>query len=355
MPTKPPIKRQHIKQPRATPPRQHRTLRLTEAALKFYADFAEREGVKGLGPAIERAAKMLRNADVLKGPVQDPPEPPCVADKIQPVITLYPPFSIPSLQSYFGKICIINLDRRTDRMEKCQNEFATMFPDGDLSSGQLHRVSAFAHPASGVYGCARSHRQLWRDIAAGPHARVLILEDDFAAITLDILRTPFLGLPNHETLFPNVQGFKPEQQVWKTFCSILDGHGTANERFAALARFLPEKWDVLYLGGSYGEAPIARWNEHVVRCGSMKTTTAYAITREFAGVITARIDAAMGSDDLERHPGAIDDVLGSFAKDHLFYCLQPRLFYQRPSHSDISGETNNGLFSMTDPVHEGMV
>lgn len=363
----------------------HITARVLPATKEFFEHYAKREGVTGLGQALDRAAAIMeenikhprveidlesgrhlicRNfPEAMRGSTAA--ENAANTERIRALrgstITdlmqsgeMRPglPYPVPvptSLQTYFDhRIYVINLDRRTDRWEACREQLCRMGLDS-------HRVSAFAHPTSGVYGCARSHRQLWRDIAHGPHERALILEDDFSAITPDILRTPFLELPNHETLFPHVHGFKPEQKVWQTFHSILDGGGNANERFAALIPFLPAEWDILYLGASYGEAPISRLNPHVIRTASMKTTTAYAITRDYARRLGAMIDKSMGSTDLDRHPGAIDDVLGSYAKDHRYYCIQPRLFYQRPSRSDISGETVNGLFSMTDPVHEGMV
>ncbi len=253
-----------------------------------------------------------------------------------------------ALESYFDRIVVINLARRPDRWAQCREQIARMGITAE-------RWEAHDNPENGHSGCTRSHRELWRDIAKGKDKRVLIFEDDFSAITPDILWTPFFELPGHAQLMPNVQGFRPGHPVWDSFHSILGGLGNASERFAAIVGDIPKDWDVLYLGGSYGEAPIARINHRVIRTGRMQTTTAYAITRDWAHTLTRKIDLSMGSRLLSRHPGPVDDVLSSYAKDRNYYCIQPRLFYQRPSRSDISGETHNGLFAMTDVAHESMV
>ena len=236
------------------------------------------------------------------------------------------------LSDYFQRIVCINLDRRIDRWAECIEE-------AERNRMVVERFSGFDHPTNGHAGCTRSHRILLRQIAEGPDERVLVLEDDFAAVTRARLA---------------ISGFKTTQSVWKTHCSVLDGQGDLNQRFNCLIPFLPEKWDVLYLGAGYGEAPISRHNKHVIRCGSMKTTGSYGITRDFARKWTEIVDAQTGG-SLENHPGCIDDVFGAMAKDHLFYVLQPRLIFQRKSLSDITGEENSYLYSMSDPTHENLV
>lgn len=241
-----------------------------------------------------------------------------------------------NLNSYFDRIFIINMKRRYDRWLEAVGEYTREIANPpSFTSSKLERFDAYEHPTSGQEGCARSHRMLLRKIADGPWTKVLVLEDDFAAITRDRLKE---------------HGFSPESQVWKTHCSVLDGKRNLSHRFDYLSEFLPAKWDMLYLGAGYGEAPISRLNQHVIRCGSMKTTSSYGVTREFAKTMCDKIGP-----DLDAYPGCIDDVFGSMAHDHLFYVLQPRLMFQRESFSDITGEKHSYMFSMTDPAHESLV
>lgn len=241
-----------------------------------------------------------------------------------------------SLESFFDKIFIINLARRHDRWAECVDELAWH----NIPLSAVERVEGFDHPTSGHAGCTRSHRELIRRIADGPWNRVLVLEDDFQVVTLDLLRQ---------------HGFRPGSKVRETFCSILCGDGNLSNRFKALSLYLPYEWDVLYLGAGYGEPPISRVNKHVIRCGFMQTTSSYGITKEFAKIWTEKVDAAVGGPEPDRHPGPIDNVFGSMAKDHLYYVFQPRLLCQRKSKSDLDGETNSRINSMTDPNHENMV
>lgn len=241
-----------------------------------------------------------------------------------------------TIEAFFDRIFIMNLARRPDRWTDSVNELR----ESGISPSNVERFGAYDHPENGHQGCTRSHRVLIRNIADGPWGRVLVLEDDFQVITLEVLKS---------------SGFRPGSKVWETFSSILAGGGNLNDRFEAMAPYLPREWDVLYLGAGYGEPPISRLNEHVIRCGFMQTTSSYGITKEFAKTWTEKVDASVGGPNLERHPGPIDNVFGSMSKDHLYYVFQPRLLCQRKSKSDLDGETNSRINSMTDPVHESMV
>lgn len=237
------------------------------------------------------------------------------------------------LEEFFDRIFVINLDRRTDRWLECIHEFK----EHGIPMDKVVRISAFDHPTNGHEGCTRSHRALLRRVANSDWNLVLILEDDFSVITMDKLKQG---------------GWFPNGDVWKTHDSIPCG-SNLNERFDYLSKWLPEKWDVLYLGASYGEPPISRFNKHVLRVGFIQTTSSYGITREFAKVWSDKVDAAVGG--LENHPGPIDNTFGGMAHEHLYYTFQPRLMFQRISKSDLDGQTNSRLGSMTDTNHENMV
>jgi hypothetical protein len=239
-----------------------------------------------------------------------------------------------SINEYFGRVFCINLKRRTDRRELAEQELAVSGIDPSL----VEWVAGFDCPEDGHYGCSKSHRDLLRRVADGPWEQVLVLEDDFKVLTLDDL------------VSNGFAAYSPSP-VLETFKSVLNGRGNLNMRFSYLIPFLPETFDVLYLAGGYGEPPISRFNKHVLRVGFMQTTGTYGITRAFARTWTEKIDARFG----KGHPGPIDNTFGSLSHDHLYYCFQPRLAYQRATPSDITGECNSYICSQTDAVHENMV
>ena len=243
-----------------------------------------------------------------------------------------------SIETFFDKIFVINLARRTDRWQQCLEEFER------FKITKFERFEGYPHPTDGHHGCTRAHRELLRKIAAGSWERILVLEDDFHVLTLPDLTE---------------NGFIRESEVVKTFLSAPGGF---HRRFDYMVSLVPSDGDVIYLGGGYGEPPIARVHKHVVRCGFMLTTSSYGITKRFARVWTDGVDAAVrsaameqGVDLLEVHPGPIDNTFGSFAHAHNYYVFQPRLMIQRPGFSDLTEKPERYLLSMTDPAHEGMV
>lgn len=237
-----------------------------------------------------------------------------------------------TLQSYFQKMFVINLARRPDRLENFQREMKL----NGIPLDKIERFEAYDFPQSGITGATKSHRAVIRQIAQGPWERALIFEDDAEAITLEKLKAG---------------GFVAQQQVWKTHASVLDGYGTLRDRFAYLARFIPAQWDMLWLGGGYGDKPISRVNRHIIRFGYMKNCAAYGISRNFAREWTKITDSTTPP---ETH-AAVDDMFREFANDHHFYIFQPRLIFTGKVKSDVNGLEASYLFSMTDPVHESMV
>jgi hypothetical protein len=247
-----------------------------------------------------------------------------------------------SLNTYFDKIFCINLDRRPDRWADCLEQIKL------YNLQDVERFPAFDYPEDGNFGCTRTHRVLLRKIAEGPWKRVLVLEDDFHVLTLRDLKEA---------------GFVPGSQVWETFISA--PVQSLSARFDTMVQYVPDDWDILYLGGGYAGPPIARVHKHVVRCGRMFTTGSYGVTRKFAGVWSDAVDASTKAEADTRgiHPydvgiGSIDGVFCEYFATNLtnkFYIFQPRLMIQRKSKSDLNGQTNSYLFSMTDPVHENMV
>lgn len=235
------------------------------------------------------------------------------------------------LESFFDAAFVITLPQRTDRWNDFRAEWNTF--GTSLSLGIWDGI---IHPTSANHGCSNAHRTLIKWLSTQDWQRSLIMEDDNAAITSEIL---------------HAAGHRPGTKVWDTFHKVPGV--TLNDRFDFLSPHVPADWDVLYLGAGYGEAPIARVNEFVLRVGNMKTTSSYGITREFSKKLTAELDKRFGG--LENYPGAADDMLTCVARENKYYCLQPRLCYQRESKSDITGNSNSYLDSMTNPLHENML
>jgi GR25 family glycosyltransferase involved in LPS biosynthesis len=239
---------------------------------------------------------------------------------------------VTTLEKYFGKIFVINLKRRPDRLRHFYRQMLL----GGVDFTRIERFDAFDRPNNGMVGATKSHREVIRQIANGPWSRALIFEDDAEPITVNKLKDG---------------GFKPEQDVWKTHCSVLNGGGNFQQRFGALAQHVPDKWDMLWLGGGYGSPPISRINRHVIRFRSMKCCAAYALTREFAKEWTKRTDATQGPET----GGQVDEMFHPYADEFAYYVFQPRLIFTGKNMSDVSGQENSYLFSMTDPVAENMV
>lgn len=257
-----------------------------------------------------------------------------------------------SISSYFDAIFCINLDSRPDRWQLCLAEFAAH----DIVN--VERVpgcpsknpgrSPDGHWIGGHDGCTRSHRELLKRIAAGPHERVLVLEDDVQVLTQEVLQR--CGVCNNPA-------------VMQSFNSI---QGNVNERFDQMVQHVPIDWDVFYLGCGYGSNPIARVHKHVIRCGRMLTTSSYAITKKFAKVWTELTNAGcvtkfrewglpLPENILDAHPGPIDSLFGDYAYSHNYYVFQPRLMVQRQGLSNITLESSDYIDSMCNPIHEHLV
>lgn len=248
-----------------------------------------------------------------------------------------------TIEQHFERAFIINLDHRTDRWSDCLKEIRL----SGVPESFFERFPGRYNRKDPNTGCTSSHRALVKKIATGPWERVLVLEDDFCVFTPERL------------LAANLNQYSP---FWEVHHKILSGQGNLNERFAAVSEFIPDKYDVFYLGAGYGEPPMSRYNQHVIRCGSMKTTSSYGITREYAKRWTEFADKhAGGFIDLEDHSnidvniGGIDDAFGNHARENLYYVFQPRLIYQRKSFSEIQNHEVYYIISMADCNHENMV
>ncbi len=183
------------------------------------------------------------------------------------------------VNDFFDKVIVINLDRRTDRMEK-------LAPQLEKLDIQYERFSAVDGKQLGIdpiVAGLQSHLQVMKQIAG---QKVLILEDD--------------------------------AQFVEDF----------NEKFEKVMQTLPEDWDIFYLGALVPkEVGLVRmvnrhWGIQVLTTGSQ----AYCIN-------PSRLEYFINK--LEDYNSYIDIGLRDFAKDLKAYITQPNLVVQFPSYSDL--------------------
>lgn len=241
------------------------------------------------------------------------------------------------LHTFFDKTFCINLASRPDRREAFETECRVHgIQDVELVPGfELRDADGNLY---GNHGCTHAHRELLRRVAAGPWERVLVFEDDVQYLS--------------SGLWSQISG--ADQSIFSAVAP-----NALHERFDYLAAYVPPVWDVLFLGGAYMEAPIARINKHVLRVDRMSSTASYGVTREFAARYTEHVDAWCGGRtdlSLDYYPGAADVVLAGVitGSPSIALCLSPRLFSQRFSKSDITGNVTTGLWAGTDSTHERM-
>jgi hypothetical protein len=206
-----------------------------------------------------------------------------------------------AFESYWDRIIVINLERRTDRWAHFLNEMMNI---GVTSFERFYGYDkpAYSSPVpSGNEGCTASHRGVLEIIAFNKWRRVLVLEDDVEVIVRDF-----------------------------------------NATWEAVEPRIPVEWDMLYLGGHYGEDPIARVNANVLRCGCMLTTSSYGITWQMARRMAPAICGI----------GPIDSLYGGFHRKNRCLITQPRFFAQYTNVSDLQDREMNNRMCMTDRRHE---
>jgi GR25 family glycosyltransferase involved in LPS biosynthesis len=181
------------------------------------------------------------------------------------------------INEYFDKVVVINLDKRTDRLEKISKQL-------DELGITFERFSAIDGTGKNPMLAGKdSHVEVWKQNLG---KRVLILEDD--------------------AYF--VEGFQ--------------------ERFDEVIQTLPEEWDVFYLGvfldKKTGKVIKVNndWYRQVVSTG----TQAYCLYPDMMQFFIDRIDA---------YDGYVDVGLRILAEDTNAYITQPNLVTQYAGYSDL--------------------
>jgi hypothetical protein len=199
----------------------------------------------------------------------------------------------------FGRVVVINLKRRLDRLASFRNEIAACdwpFREPELFEavdGHVLPVPLGWTEEGGAWGCMQSHRQVLERAIMDNVGSLLVLEDDAC--------------------------FRP------TFRQDV-------ERFLAS---LPADWDGLMLGGQHMDPPPPIVAPGVVRCTNCHRTHAYAVRGRYLRDLYQKWCSSNGH---------CDHVMGPFAAQYKVYAPEPFLIGQERSKSDISGSLNPRKF-----------
>lgn len=118
-----------------------------------------------------------------------------------------------TLNDYFSKLYVINLDKRPDRYQQCQLEFkkidATVERISGIDGKTVTNLNGLNMRQKACYGLTATHLKILENAISNKYKNILIFEDDVTFI----------------------ENF--------------------NEKFNEKIPFLPDDWDLLYLGGNH--------------------------------------------------------------------------------------------------------
>lgn len=201
------------------------------------------------------------------------------------------------IESYFGHIVVINLERRPDRWLHVVDEMNA------LGITNYERFNAIdAGPTDGNRGCSASHKAVMKMVVDRGWDKCLVFEDDFACVVPD-----------------------------------------AQQQFAGFVKDIPKSADMLYLGGHFGTDPQYWHSKHLVRIGQMKTTSSYGVTRKSAAELYEVVP--------ESTVDSIDNLYGGYNESKECYICEPRLFVQYKNYSDLQQREMDNSQCMLDSGH----
>jgi len=187
------------------------------------------------------------------------------------------------VNDYFDKVVVINLDRRTDRMEK----LAPQLEELGIQYERFSAIDANDLNVKAYVAGTMSHVAVWKKYKG---QKVLILEDD------------------------------------ALFCENF------NDKFAHVMQHLPNAWDIFYLGvllpdktGKVDSINNPHWYKQVMSTG----TQAYCLNPNKMDYFIEKLDG---------YEWYIDIGLRLENVDNNCFVTQPNLVTQFPSFSDLRGE-----------------
>jgi GR25 family glycosyltransferase involved in LPS biosynthesis len=221
---------------------------------------------------------------------------------------------------YFGKVIVINLDSRPDRLQDVQKQLdyaGIEFERFSALSGKDHHCR-FKRFSSGTVGCSLSHRAVWQKLLDDKSSNwYLVFEDDI---------------------------FIPPEITKKTFNDIMDG---------VLSDF-PETEFVAFghCGCDGSEKEAYDKNKHTIIPGYNACAHAYAINRKGAQRLLSQdyicqypIDLYIGG-MYRFSPTKIFRVISSIKRKDKFG--EGIVFQDRKSSSDIENRDSQGLMKCLD-------
>lgn len=177
------------------------------------------------------------------------------------------------LSEHFSNAYLINLDKRTDRLEK--------FTAGAKQVGlNFIKVSADTGNGDAVQGCRKSHMGILKD---HQDSDLLVLEDDAEFI------------PNFE------------------------------EELAKSWECLPDDWDMVYLGAN--PLQYEKVNDRWLRSYQCSSTHAYILRKKVIPDFLAQA---------EKYNGHVDVAYAQIHARYKVYIARPTLVFQSPTYSDIN-------------------
>ncbi len=197
------------------------------------------------------------------------------------------------INTYFDKIYCINLEKRTDRLELCKQEFAKhnlnveYFKAIDGNTYDTRNMIVNPNVEKGNVGCVLSHLHIIIDAQKSNYKQILILEDDV----------------------------------------IFDED--LNNKFEEYIKELPEDWDMLYFGGNHNfhtGHKLDMKTEHIGKCNLTYTTHSYAIRDTLFNLTIERFKKILSP---------VDVLYSQIQKEKNVYTFYPGLSSQRIGYSDI--------------------
>ncbi len=206
------------------------------------------------------------------------------------------------INDYFDKVIWINADARADRHGRMWGQLALLGIEAVRFRAHWKPIDHNGRQSSNM-GCTASHRGVLELICHNGWDRTLVLEDD------NVFLENFMS------------------------------------RFEEFVRQVPDKWDFLFLGGSYAENPKGRLTQNVVHTNGLMTTSSYGISLEMARKMAPHISGCVG----------IDTLYHDFQRKGTCLMFTPRLCVQGAGYSDIQDREADHSMSMLDERHECML